>query len=182
MHEVQSVRFDRRVLLLLNKVMRKAKNLSTYLLQQRLKRFRDEVRMRLFRFCLDRGRRVPRALADIPVRTVYLYAEKHYRPGGPIEGDLLLFRATRGKGADEPYIDRYEDPLLGWGRRVTQDVRPYDIPGGHASMLQEPHVEALADRLQSCIDEAFATRPQAPHGLQAMPSPRQSARPVHTIS
>ena len=52
----------------------------------------------------------------------------------------MLFRATHGTGADEPYIERYADPLLGWGQRTSHDVHVYDIPGGHSSMLQEPNV------------------------------------------
>ena len=54
--------------------------------------------MRLFRSYLDRGRRLPRALEQIPVRTVYLFAEKNYQPNGPFDGELVLFRATTGDG------------------------------------------------------------------------------------
>jgi hypothetical protein len=46
--------------------------------------------------------------------------------------------------------------LLGWGRRATQGVRTYDVPGGHSSMLQEPNVQTLAARLQEQIDERLA--------------------------
>jgi hypothetical protein len=115
--------------------------------------------MRLFRAWLDRGRRPPRFLGPVPARTVYLFAEREYRPEGRFVGELTLFRATAGVGHDEPYIDRYDDPLLGWGRRAALGVRAFDVPGGHSSMLQEPHVEALADRLQSCIDEALGGGP-----------------------
>ena len=96
------------------------------------------------------------------MRTVYLFAEADYRPDGPFIGELALFRATRGVGADEPYIDRYDDPLLGWGRRATRGVRVDDVPGGHSSMLQEPDVRILAEKLQSVIDEALAFEPSMP--------------------
>ena len=89
------------------------------------------------------------------MRTVYLFAERDYRPDGRFDGEIVLFRATAGIGPDEPYVERYDDPLLGWGRRSTRGVRAIDVPGGHSSMLQEPHVETLADRMQSCIDEAL---------------------------
>ena len=72
--------------------------------------------MRLFGFYLDRRLRLPRTLQQIPVRTAYLFAEKNYRPESVFNGDLLLFRATCGAGADEPYVERYADPLLGWAR------------------------------------------------------------------
>ena len=103
LHQNQAIRFDRRVWAVLTKALGKAKNLSTYLVRHRLKLLRDEIRMRLFRSCLDHGWSLPRALKQIPVRTVYLFAEKNYQPNGPFNGDLVLFRATHGDGHDEPY-------------------------------------------------------------------------------
>jgi thioesterase domain-containing protein len=90
------------------------------------------------------------------VRRAYLFAERDYQPGTPFRGELTLFRATCGEGNDEPYVERYSDPLLGWGRRATHGVRIYDVPGGHSSMLQEPNVQALAAYLQNQIDEGLA--------------------------
>ena len=108
----------RRALSILGKVLKKARNLAVYTAGERLGWARDEVRMRLFRAWLDRGRRPPRALGKISVRTAYLFAERDYRPDGRFDGELVLFRATAGIGPDEPYIERYDDPLLGWGRRA----------------------------------------------------------------
>jgi thioesterase domain-containing protein len=154
----------RRALAILVKALRKVKGATTYVARERLGRARDELRMQMFRAWLDRGRRPPRALGQVPLRTVYQFAERDYRPEGRFGGELTLFRATAGIGPDEPYIERYDDPLLGWGRRAVVGVHAFDVPGGHSSMLQEPHVEALADRLQSCIDAALlgesARRPE----------------------
>ena len=75
--------------------------------------------MRVFRYFQDRRWRLPRALEHISVRTVYLFAEKHYEPMALFDGDVELFRATEGSGDDEPYVARYRDPLFGWGRRVS---------------------------------------------------------------
>jgi thioesterase domain-containing protein len=74
----------------------------------------------------------------------------------------VLFRATRGEGPDEPYVERYADPLLGWGRRTSLGVRVCDIPGGHSSMLQEPNVRVLATRMQAYLDQALASEPTEP--------------------
>jgi FkbH-like protein len=175
------IRFDRRVLAALTKALVKAKNLSTYLVQHRLKAMRDEIRMRLFRSCLDRGWSLPRALQGIPVRTVYLFAERNYQPKGPFNGDLVLFRATCGQGHDEPYIQRYEDPLLGWSQRARGRVRAHDIPGGHSSMLQEPHVQILADQLQLSIDEALIVEPASPRESAVTNASRRASQPVPTI-
>jgi thioesterase domain-containing protein len=169
-HRDESVRYHRRALRVLAKVVWKAKNLTTYLVGQRLNELRDLVRMRLFRYHLDRGLRLPRALEQIPVRTLYLFAERDYRPSGQFDGELVLFRATDGEGPDQPYIERYDDPLFGWGRRATRGVRACDVPGGHSSMLQEPYVQALAERMQSFIDAALDAEP-APHLEPALAGP-----------
>jgi FkbH-like protein len=167
----ESVRFYRRVLMILTKALRKTKNLTTYLVRQRLIELRDAIRMRLFRSFLSRGLRLPRSLEQIPVRTVYLFAEKNYQAGAPFDGELVLFRATRGEGPDEPYIERYDDPLLGWGKRGTRGVRVFDVPGGHSSMLQEPNVQMLAEQMQAYINEALADapRPSSPGGGRPTP-------------
>jgi thioesterase domain-containing protein len=152
----RSVRFDQMVRATLSRSLRKVKNLTTYVVGRHVKELTDAIRVRLFRFHRDRGLRLPRSLERIPVRTVYLVAEREFRPDGPFEGELILFRATAGTGADLPFTARYADPVLGWGRRATKGVRVHDVPGGHSSMLQEPHVRALARQIQSRIDLALA--------------------------
>ena len=166
---------------MIDQALRKARNLSTYLVGHHLERLRDEIRMRLLRSYLDRGQRLPRSLQQIPVRTVYLFAEKNYQPEGLFDGDLVLFRATSGEGPDEPYVERYEDPLLGWGCRATRGVRVHDIPGGHSSMLQEPHVQILAEQLQLSIDEGFARKTTLECESTVTDSSRQVSQPVPTI-
>jgi thioesterase domain-containing protein len=153
----------RRLTQMLGMALKKASNTGTYVVGQYLKRARDAARLRLFRAHLDRGRPLPGPLRTIPLRTVYLFAERDYHPAGRFDGELALFRASGGIGtdSDEPYVDRYEDPLLGWDRRASRGVRVFDVPGGHSSMLQEPHVEALADLLQTYIDEVLADEPAA---------------------
>ena len=156
-HRKEAIGFYRSLFAVATNALRKVRNLTSYLVGQQLKSLRDEIRMRLFRFYLDRGLQLPRPLQQIPVRAVYLFAEKNYQPKGAFHGDLVLFRATRGTGADEPYIERYADPLLGWERRTSHGVHVYDVPGGHSSMLQEPNVRVLAAQMQAYIDQALAS-------------------------
>ena len=137
------------------KAAQKAKSLTSFLVQKHAGDLWANLRMRLFRFYLDRRLDPPRFLEHIPVRTAYLFAEKSYRPTGVFEGELDLFRATQGVSNDEPYRDRYSDPQFGWGRRASRGVRTYDVPGGHSSMLQEPNVEILAGFMQAIIDQAL---------------------------
>jgi FkbH-like protein len=163
-HQDPSARFGGRVLAVLARAARKARNLTVYLIGRWIKELRDEIRMRLFRWYVDRRLPLPRLLKGIPVRTVYLFAEREYQPQGQFEGELVLFRATAtSSGAgDEPFVERYDDPLLGWGRRATRGVRVLDVLGGHSSMLQEPNVQVLAEQMQSYLDETLAGEPAAP--------------------
>jgi FkbH-like protein len=160
-HQDYSASPGRRAVTIVKKALGKIRNLTLYTTRQSLKKLRDEVRLRQFRYYLDRGMRLPRLLERIPVRTVYLFAERSYRPEGRFDGELVLFRASDGTDADEPYVERYDDPLLGWDRRATRGVRVIDVPGGHSSMLQEPTVSVLAEQVQTYLDAALAGEPAA---------------------
>ncbi len=153
--EAQSASPLRRPLIILQRLLQKGRNLTVYVIQDRSRRLWDGFRLGVFRAFAQRGRPPPRSLGTISVRTTYLFAERNYRPESAFDGELVLFRATGGAGSDEPYVERYQDPLLGWGPRATRGVRAIDVPGGHASMLQEPYVDVLAGEMQSAIDAAL---------------------------
>ncbi len=72
-------------------------------------------------------------------------------------GEVVLFRATAGNGAEDdiPFAEKFSDRILGWGKRVAEDVTLVEVPGGHTSLLQLPHVEHLARVLQQQIDAAL---------------------------
>lgn len=163
--EDASLKPHQRALSLVSKVGQKITGVIGYEVQSRLKTARDRLQMKLFRYYLDRGLTLPKFLRQLSVRTVYVFAEQDYAPEQPFAGEVVLFRATSGEGNDEPYIDRYSDPLLGWGQRVTETVRVYDIPGGHSSMLQDPNVDVLAAHMQAYIDAALAEKPEKSYSL-----------------
>ncbi|MDA2920403.1 SDR family NAD(P)-dependent oxidoreductase [Desulfobacterota bacterium AH_259_B03_O07] len=45
------------------------------------------------------------------------------------------------------------DPTLGWGKLTSQGVDVHVIPGNHFSMLREPNVGVLAERLKDCLNK-----------------------------
>lgn len=152
----------RRAALLAGSVARKLRNFVLYHVGKSCREARDGLRLRLLRAALDRGRRPPRLFGPSSATITYLWAEREYRPAGRLqEGELVLFKATQGEGLDAPFIDFYADPLFGWGDRGRQGARAVDVPGGHTSMLQEPHVAVLAARLQAAIDECLAAGERA---------------------
>lgn len=71
---------------------------------------------------------------------------------------VALFKAADDTGItdDTPYRMVYRDFALGWGKRVREDIVILDVPGGHSSNLQEPHVDTLAPLFQAALDEAIA--------------------------
>jgi FkbH-like protein len=109
------------------------------------------------RYYSDRGAPPPRWLRPPDVRSVYAIAEAEYRPRRALRDEILLFRASEGEGADEPHLRFYDDPLLGWGKHSQVGVRCFDVPGGHGSMLQEPHVAAIADILRPILADPRLT-------------------------
>jgi len=145
----------------------KVANLVRYEASSRYQHLHNHVRMRLFRVFLDRGWRLPAFLANIPVDVVLRFAEKEYVEPEPYPGEVLLFRATRKSDAlagtlidDTPYVDLFQDRHLGWEGKTTRGFIPIDIPAGHSSMLQEPHVGRIAEAMQAYIDAAIV-----PQGL-----------------
>ncbi len=133
----------------------KVRNLAVYETAAWTRRLWDEARFHLFRLVADKGRRVPWGLRGLTVRTVYKLAERQYAPSARLEAPVILFRATEGTGDDEPFQHLFRDPLLGWGRYVTDRPEVVETPGGHSSMLQEPHVRELAACLSKHMEQAL---------------------------
>ncbi|NER50713.1 MAG: hypothetical protein F6J92_29390, partial [Symploca sp. SIO1A3] len=50
--------------------------------------------------------------------------------------------------------ENMNDPDFGWGPFSAGPVEIYQVPGNHVSMLTEPHVQVLAQKLMTCIEQA----------------------------
>jgi thioesterase domain-containing protein len=156
---------------------RKTRNLIAYELRTRSKTTRNAVKVAALRYHLDRGLPLPRALEKIPVSVILRSAEREYVVPQPYPGEVVLFRATRKDRSfdgtlvdDTPYVDLFREPLLGWQGRARR-LLVHDNPGGHSSMLQEPNVGQLAERIQSYIDLASSGH----HADQAPVTERRSS-------
>jgi thioesterase domain-containing protein/acyl carrier protein len=108
---------------------------------------------------------------------LYEHAHREHEPGSArLQGFFALYRATKGDGtaADQPYIERYGDPQLGWGPRVAQPLEVVDVPGGHASLLQEPNVQRLAEAMNAHLARATLAALSAgpPDGADVSALPR----------
>jgi thioesterase domain-containing protein len=84
-------------------------------------------------------------------------ALQSYRPG-PYPDGLTLFRAEeRLVPPDEAEdLGSLGEEDLGWRRVVSGPVEIHTVPGNHLSLMAEPHVRTLAERLRGCLERALA--------------------------
>ncbi len=46
------------------------------------------------------------------------------------------------------------DPTMGWSGLAVGGVEVHTVPGNHLTMLRQPHVQVLAEKLRLCLDKA----------------------------
>ncbi|NEQ86904.1 MAG: non-ribosomal peptide synthetase, partial [Moorea sp. SIO2I5] len=86
-----------------------------------------------------------------------------YFPKEIYPAPITLFRCTEGypeniMGKEIPGIylsgKNMSLPDWGWGPFSSRPVEIYEVPGDHISMVAEPHVQVLAQKLMACIEQA----------------------------
>ncbi|HEU4648610.1 MAG TPA: MupA/Atu3671 family FMN-dependent luciferase-like monooxygenase [Gemmatimonadales bacterium] len=77
-------------------------------------------------------------------------AERSYEPQR-VPVPVAVFRASNWRAA------RNAVPHLGW-EAWSDAVDVYDVPGDDTTMLEEPYVGAVADRLRQCLEAAASIR------------------------
>jgi thioesterase domain-containing protein/acyl carrier protein len=65
-------------------------------------------------------------------------------------GRITLFKASEELAGTAP------DPTLGWSEWASAGVEVHLVPGNHANLVYEPHVEVLAEKLSACISQALS--------------------------
>ncbi|MBV9276531.1 MAG: amino acid adenylation domain-containing protein [Verrucomicrobia bacterium] len=87
---------------------------------------------------------VPAELRGLYVLSGYMQAADAYQPR-TYAGKLILFRARDPDDGYEHARDR------GWGEFAQGGLEIHDVPGHHGSIFEEPHVETLAQKLQTYL-------------------------------
>lgn len=72
----------------------------------------------------------------------------------PYGGDVLIFRAS------ERYLNPYDDYHLGWQSIVGGNIECFEFEGDHMSMLEQPTVGLLAEKLNVKLLAAATRRPK----------------------
>lgn len=73
------------------------------------------------------------------LQAMYRYVPQYY------PDQITLFCAC------EPVAEKTQDSTQGWGELAGRGVEINQIPGDHYTMVREPHVQILAERLRTCL-------------------------------
>jgi amino acid adenylation domain-containing protein len=78
------------------------------------------------------------------LRATQIYGLRRY------PGRITFFKAseTLAGAAKDP------DPTMGWSEWASGGVEVHVVPGNHANLMYEPHVEVLAEKLTACLNLA----------------------------
>jgi len=143
-----------------------------------LLRFGPEYPAKMFRKRFGKGRQnvagkiyrslglsLPSSLLSTSIMEAAKRAGSNYLPQ-VYPGQLTLFRASDPPGEDWYYHppgmptpdDWYtRDSQYGWAKVAGGGLEIHDIPGSHGSMLKEPQVRSLAEKLRPCLEQAQAS-------------------------
>jgi amino acid adenylation domain-containing protein len=73
-----------------------------------------------------------------------------YQPKEIYHHQITFFMSSKDEAEEDS--ENSENPVLGWDKFCTKPLDIHTIPGSHFTMLNEPHVQVLAERLATCID------------------------------
>jgi medium-chain acyl-[acyl-carrier-protein] hydrolase len=78
------------------------------------------------------------------LRATQNYGLHHY------PGRITFFKASETPAGTSPD----PDPTMGWSEWASGGVEVHVVPGNHANLMYEPHVEVLAEKLTACLNLA----------------------------
>ena len=82
----------------------------------------------------------------------------NYVPEQIYPGRITLLRAseTPPERLASKFSEISQDSTWGWSEYSSEPVDIHFVPGNHITMMAEPHVQVLAERLKVCIEQAQA--------------------------
>jgi acyl transferase domain-containing protein/thioesterase domain-containing protein len=105
----------------------------------------------------------PEALDDahLKVAEAWNRMEERYT-ARPWHGRVVLFRPyIAGNEEWSRFLNR--DAENGWGSLVGGGIEVFELPGGHATMCEEPHVRIFAKHLTRVLARSLAPQSGSPH-------------------
>lgn len=102
---------------------------------------------------------------NLPSNLIQL-EDKIWRAGQTYAPQVYPGKVTLFRAANQP-LGIYPDPTLGWERFVGGDLEIFDVPGHHGSIVAEPYVRELAEKLRHCINTSCLDEEQANNKLRS---------------
>jgi len=149
-------RFRRRIFKYLHRLDTHISNLLTMNWKGRWIYLQAKVPKLINRASRTYRRRIDQVIHPVPrklrrIRSAHMGAarrdKRYMREQRRFPGRLVLFRAEK-----QP-IGIYPDPKLGWGAVVGDDIEVYEIPGHHTSIIYQPRVKILSEKLNQILSE-----------------------------
>jgi acyl transferase domain-containing protein/thioesterase domain-containing protein len=103
------------------------------------------MRNRRLRSYLRRGAAVPHDLREWYITTAFFNALHKHVPG-TYAGGTTLFRAQ-----EIGLMYQHVGPTLGWDAATLSAFQVVEVPGNHDSLVREPNVRILAERLEQLL-------------------------------
>ena len=78
-----------------------------------------------------------------------------YRPKDSKPTRMILFKASEviEEYKNEDWYNRSTDPTWGWSQYAEDLVDILMVPGDHFTMMNQPNVQVLAEKLRACLDK-----------------------------
>ena len=108
------------------------------------RRIQDMIKDNLYQFYVKRNLPLPHALSNLAVRDAIVRAYRSYCPQ-VYPGKIIFFRAI-------DHMEEYARHMEKWEELATASVEIHDISGNHDSIMSEPHVLVLAQKLKDCLN------------------------------
>jgi thioesterase domain-containing protein/acyl carrier protein len=81
-------------------------------------------------------------IPEVDISIVKAYTPKTY------SGRVLLFKANDHFSVNYGRVS----PELGWRKFINGDLEIHEVPGGHLSILEEPYVQVVAEKLRDYLN------------------------------
>ncbi|MEO1377483.1 MAG: hypothetical protein AAFW70_25030, partial [Cyanobacteria bacterium J06635_10] len=66
---------------------------------------------------------------------------------------VTLFRAKEVDSEQQDSSTLFQEPTWGWNQFSSKEVEIHIVPGNHISMMSEPHVQVLAEKMQQSLEQ-----------------------------
>ena len=104
-------------------------------------------KLEIIAYKTNKNRRLPYNLRRSRVFDAGEEALRHFAPQTYAGGKAILIRAS-----DNPeHVDH--NYQLGWDEFVMKELEVYEVPGDQTTLLFEPNIRFLAEKISSCLDD-----------------------------